>query len=247
MNQVLNPLYIYVILSDEETSSVTRSPAQARAAPIEQIVRGSLTETYKSCARPNCHCADGPGHGPKRYLSTIARTGERPQLGYVRNAAYAQVAKLLANLRKATGDAQRDLCDQCRTSAPLRESRLNGPGRRCARLRQGGRRPRQHDRILSSWWAPCRHPTRRDDVDDCRSTSVAPSIHLNSSVDDRAGSLQSGEHRVQVRSGEQDIVSRLEFGTNPDPRPRLAHSNQDSHRLGKIFLNWCYAPSGRTE
>ena len=48
--------------------------------PIEQIVRGSLMETYKRCGRPNCHCADGPGHGPKRYLSTIARTGERPRL-----------------------------------------------------------------------------------------------------------------------------------------------------------------------
>ena len=25
--------------------------------PIEQIVRGSLMETYKRCGRPNCHCA----------------------------------------------------------------------------------------------------------------------------------------------------------------------------------------------
>src|SRR3974390_1484907 len=37
--------------------------------PIEQILRGSLIETYKRCGRPNCHCVDGPGHGPKRYLS----------------------------------------------------------------------------------------------------------------------------------------------------------------------------------
>jgi len=68
--------------------------------PIEQIVRGSLMETYKRCGRPNCHCADGHGHGPKRYLSTIARTGERPRLGYVPNAACAQVAEFLANFRK---------------------------------------------------------------------------------------------------------------------------------------------------
>ena len=68
--------------------------------PIEQIVRGSLMETYKRCGRPNCHCSDGPGHGPKRYLSTIARTGERPRLGYVPNAAYAQVAEFLTNFRK---------------------------------------------------------------------------------------------------------------------------------------------------
>jgi len=106
MNQVLNLSDIEVILSDEESSSVIFSSAQAspppraRPAPIEQIVRGSLMETYKRCGRPNCHCADGPGHGPKRYLSTIARTGERPRLGYVPNAAYAQVAEFLVNFRK---------------------------------------------------------------------------------------------------------------------------------------------------
>jgi hypothetical protein len=65
--------------------------------PIEQIVRGSLIETYKRCGRPSCHCVDGPGHGPKRYLSTIARTGERPRLGYIPNATYPQVAAFLAN------------------------------------------------------------------------------------------------------------------------------------------------------
>ena len=68
--------------------------------PIERIVRGSLIETYKRCGRPNCHCADGPGHGPKRYLSTIARTGGRPRLGYVPNATYPQVAEFLANFRQ---------------------------------------------------------------------------------------------------------------------------------------------------
>ena len=36
----------------------------------------------------------------KRYLSTVARTGERPRLGYVPNANYPQVAAFLANYRK---------------------------------------------------------------------------------------------------------------------------------------------------
>ena len=52
-------------------------------------------------------------------------------------------------LPHATGDAQRDLRDQCRASASPRESRLNGPGCRSPRFRQGGRHHRQHDRILS--------------------------------------------------------------------------------------------------
>lgn len=73
----------------------------ARGLPsIEHMLRGSLIETYKRCGRPNCHCVDGPGHGPKRYLSTISRTGERPRVGYVPNAAHAQVAGFLANYRK---------------------------------------------------------------------------------------------------------------------------------------------------
>ena len=68
--------------------------------PIEQIIRGSLIETYKRCGRSGCHCSNGPGHGPKRYLSTVARTGDRPRLGYVPNATYPQVADFLANYRK---------------------------------------------------------------------------------------------------------------------------------------------------
>src|SRR5437899_3007988 len=58
-----------------------------------------------------------------------------------------------------------------------------------------------------------------DDLQDCRSTSVAPSLHLHSSVDYGAGPLQPGEHRAPVQSGEQGTVSRLELGANPDPRP----------------------------
>src|SRR6266478_7533685 len=115
--------------------------------PLEQIVRGSLIETYKRCGRPSCHCVDGPGHGPKRYLSTIARTGERPRLGYVPNGAYPQVAEFLANYRKL----QEMLNEICAINAELlsRKSRLDGPGGRSPRLCGGGRHHRQHDRLLS--------------------------------------------------------------------------------------------------
>jgi hypothetical protein len=57
-------------------------------------------------------------------------------------------------LPQTTGDAQRDLRDQCRASAPAREPRINGSGGRNARFCQGGRHHRQHDRILSC----CRRP-----------------------------------------------------------------------------------------
>ena len=67
--------------------------------PIEQVLRGSLIETYKRCGRPNCHCVDGPGHGPKRYLS-ISQPGGRPRRGYVSNAVHVQVAQFIDNFRR---------------------------------------------------------------------------------------------------------------------------------------------------
>ncbi|WP_312010431.1 DUF6788 family protein [Bradyrhizobium cenepequi] len=66
--------------------------------PIEQLLRGSLIETYKRCGRPNCHCVDGPGHGPKRYLS-VSQQG-RPRRDYVPNAAQPQVMQFIANFRQ---------------------------------------------------------------------------------------------------------------------------------------------------
>jgi hypothetical protein len=42
---------------------------------------------------------NGPGHGPKRYLS-IPQPGGRPRRDYVPNNAYPQAAQLIANFRK---------------------------------------------------------------------------------------------------------------------------------------------------
>src|SRR6516162_8539056 len=106
MTRVLNQSDILLIRSDEHEehffrgSTQTPPSAGADPPPIGQVIRGALIETYKRCGRPSCHCVDGPGHGPKRYLSTVARTGERPRLGYVPNATYPQVAAFLANYRK---------------------------------------------------------------------------------------------------------------------------------------------------
>jgi hypothetical protein len=52
-------------------------------------------------------------------------------------------------LSQSAGHAQRDLRDQRRTAAAARGFRIDGSGRRRSRLRQGGRHPRQYDRILS--------------------------------------------------------------------------------------------------
>ena len=70
--------------------------------PIEYVLRGTLVETFKRCGRPNCHCADGPGHGPKHYLC-ISQPGGRPRRDYVPNAMHLQIAQLIDNSRKLRG------------------------------------------------------------------------------------------------------------------------------------------------
>src|SRR5215470_15135350 len=82
--------------------------------PIEHILRGTLVETYRRCGRPNCHCVDGPGHGPKRYLS-ISQPGGRPRRDYVPNAIHERVAQFIDNFRKL-----RDMLDEiCAINAEL--------------------------------------------------------------------------------------------------------------------------------
>jgi hypothetical protein len=64
--------------------------------PLDAVLRGSLVERYKRCGNPNCKCADGPGHGPKYYLS-VSYPGRSPQMDYVPQADYAQVSERVAN------------------------------------------------------------------------------------------------------------------------------------------------------
>ena len=37
--------------------------------PLDDILRGSLTERYLTCGKPDCRCARGKRHGPVWYLS----------------------------------------------------------------------------------------------------------------------------------------------------------------------------------
>ena len=67
--------------------------------PLQAILRGSLIERYKSCGKPGCKCADGPGHGPKYYLS-VSYPGVRPQMDYVPQESYTQTAEFLANYHR---------------------------------------------------------------------------------------------------------------------------------------------------
>jgi hypothetical protein len=68
--------------------------------PLKGVLRGSLIERFKRCGKPGCKCAEGPGHGPKYYLS-VSRTGLRPQMDYVPQESHAQVAEFVANYHRA--------------------------------------------------------------------------------------------------------------------------------------------------
>ena len=86
------------------------SPAallQQRQALVRQlrrlepfILRGSLIERFKRCGKPGCKCAQGPGHGPKYYLS-VSYPGLRPQMDYVPQESHAQIAEFVANYHRA--------------------------------------------------------------------------------------------------------------------------------------------------
>ena len=77
-----------------------RKPSCANCPRSKAILRGSLIERYKRCGKPGCKCADGPGHGPKYYLS-VSYPGLRPQMDYVPQESYAQTAEFLANYHRA--------------------------------------------------------------------------------------------------------------------------------------------------
>jgi hypothetical protein len=68
--------------------------------PLKAILRGSLIERYKRCGKPGCKCVDGPGHGPRYYLS-VSYPGLRPWMDYVPQESYAQTAEFVANNHRA--------------------------------------------------------------------------------------------------------------------------------------------------
>ena len=88
---------------ENESAATLRRRRQAllrQLPPLKAILRGSLIERYKRCGKPGCKCADGPGHGPKYYLS-VSHPGLRPQMDYVPQESHAQIAEFVANYHRA--------------------------------------------------------------------------------------------------------------------------------------------------
>src|SRR6201997_5708264 len=88
-------------MEDIPSSSLRRRRAQLlkQMPALETLLRGSLIERYKRCGKPGCKCAEGPGHGPKYYLS-VSFPGERPQMDYVPQESLEATRTLVANFHE---------------------------------------------------------------------------------------------------------------------------------------------------
>src|SRR5580765_7020099 len=85
-------------MTEASTSDLKRRRRQLlrKLPPLDTVLRGSLIERYKRCGNPRCKCANGPGHGPKYYLS-VSHAGKSPQMDYVPQAEHAVVSEYLDN------------------------------------------------------------------------------------------------------------------------------------------------------
>ena len=89
--------------TSKPTTAALRKRRQAllrQLPPLKAVLRGSFIERYKRCGKPGCKCAQGPGHGPKYYLS-VSFPGQRPQMDYVPQESYARASEFLANYHHA--------------------------------------------------------------------------------------------------------------------------------------------------
>jgi hypothetical protein len=80
-----------------------RERLYAQLAATGDFRRGSVTENYRKCGKPNCGCAqpDHPGHGP-RYLWTRTARGQKTR---GRQLAAGEVAKVRRELARYAGFA----------------------------------------------------------------------------------------------------------------------------------------------
>ena len=160
MARVLNRSDIYLIRSDRHATCVVRGaaqtsppacgwPAPARAntarftdRDLQALRSAELPLRRRTWARPEAISLHNQPN--RRATTTWLRAECEPRSG----------CRVSWQFSRAAANAQRDLCDQCRASAPSREDRLDGSGCRSFRFCQGGCHRRQHDRILSG----CRRP-----------------------------------------------------------------------------------------
>jgi hypothetical protein len=130
-----------------------RQRLYAQLSAVGDFRRGSVSENYRKCGKPNCACAqsDHPGHGP-RFLWTRTVRGRKTR---GRQLAAEEVAKVrreleayqeFAALTEQIAEISETICEGRPTSSPGAAGDDNGlspPGeeKRGSGTRSGQRRP----------------------------------------------------------------------------------------------------------
>ena len=80
----------------------------ARLAATGDFRRGSISENYRRCGKPNCACAqpDHPGHGP-RFLWTRTVPGRGTRGRQLGSGELEKVRRELANYQRFAGLSER--------------------------------------------------------------------------------------------------------------------------------------------
>ena len=75
-----------------------RDRLYAQLSAVGDFRRGSVSENYRKCGKPNCACAqpDHPGHGPRFLWTRSARGREAPSAGSWRPAEVEKVRREVA-------------------------------------------------------------------------------------------------------------------------------------------------------
>ena len=126
-----------------------RDRLYAQLSMVGDFRRGSVSENYRKCGKPNCVCAqpDHPGHGP-RFLWTRAARGrgtvgrqlaagevERTRREVARHAEFAAICEQIAEVNEKICEA-RPAAGRAAPSAP------DGEKRGSARRSRGRKQPR---------------------------------------------------------------------------------------------------------
>src|ERR1700737_1782365 len=153
MTQVLNLSDYYLILSDEHSrigicSSSQASPPPCAPPASDRTDTARLADrdlqTLRAAQLPLCRRNWAWPQAISFHNQSNRRASARRLRAECGSRRSLRVPRQLPQIAR---DTQRGLRDQCRTSAPPRESRLDGPSRRCPRHRQGGGNPPQNDPI----------------------------------------------------------------------------------------------------
>jgi len=109
-------------MEDMASSSLRKRRAKLlqQMPALDTLLRGSLIERYKRCGKPGCKCADGPGHGPKYYLS-VSFPGYRPQMDYVPQSEQEDVASRLSSYHRVR-EILEEICEINRELLRRRET-----------------------------------------------------------------------------------------------------------------------------